>query len=149
MSIGYCVLGCSKVQDIELLTRIDTAMHNIKELKLWNKSIDLAVDIYKLSAQFPNDERFGLVSQVRRAAVSIPSNVSEGAGRNTDGEFLNFLGIANGSSYELQTQITIAHRLDFIDSTHYEAYFDKIDELQKMNYKLQEAIRTRRNKNVK
>lgn len=124
-------------------------MHNIKELKLWNKSIDLAVDIYKLSAQFPNDERFGLVSQVRRAAVSIPSNVSEGAGRNTDGEFLNFLGIANGSSYELQTQITIAHRLDFIDSTHYEAYFDKIDELQKMNYKLQEAIRTRRNKNVK
>lgn len=132
-----------------MLTRIDTAMHNIKELKLWNKSIDLAVDIYKLSAQFPNDERFGLVSQVRRAAVSIPSNVSEGAGRNTDGEFLNFLGIANGSSYELQTQITIAHRLDFIDSTHYEAYFDKIDELQKMNYKLQEAIRTRRNKNVK
>ncbi len=121
-------------------------MHNIKELKLWNKSIDLAVDIYRLSANFPSDERFGLVSQVRRAAVSIPSNVSEGAGRNTDGEFLSFLGIANGSSYELQTQITIAHRLGFIDDMQHEVHFDKIDELQKMNYKLQKAIRNRRNK---
>lgn len=120
-------------------------MHNIKELKIWNKAIDLAVDIYKLSAQFPQDERFGLISQVRRSAVSIPSNISEGAGRNTDGEFRQFLGIANGSAYELQTQVTIAHRLSFISEEEYAEFFGKIDEVQKMNYRLQEAIRSRSN----
>lgn len=90
-------------------------MHNIKELKIWNKSIDLAVDIYRLTAEFPSDERFGLTSQTRRCAISISSNISEGAGRNTKGEFKQFLGIANGSSYELQTQLVIANKLKFID----------------------------------
>lgn len=89
-------------------------MHNIKELKIWNKAMELAVKIYEASGQFPADERFGLTSQTRRCAVSIPSNISEGAGRNTKGEFMQFLGIANGSSYELQTQIIIAERLGFI-----------------------------------
>ena len=83
-------------------------MHNIKDLKIWNKSVDLAVKIYNVTAAFPVEERFGLISQTRRAAVSISSNISEGAGRNTKGEFKQFLGIANGSAYELQTQLIIA-----------------------------------------
>ena len=115
-------------------------MHNIKELKIWNKAIDLAVKIYKVSAAFPSDERFGLISQTRRSAVSIPSNISEGAGRNTSGEFKQFLGIANGSSYELQTQIVIANRLGFIDTVVCDEVLDNIDELQKMNYNLQKTL---------
>ena len=61
-------------------------MHNIKDLKIWNKSMDLAIRVYDLSAKFPADERYGLISQIRRCAVSIPSNISEGAGRNSNKE---------------------------------------------------------------
>lgn len=89
-------------------------MHNIKELKIWNKAMDLSVQVYDLSSKFPSDERFGLTSQIRRCAVSIPSNISEGAGRNTKGEFKQFLGIANGSAYELQTQLMIANKLNLL-----------------------------------
>ena len=86
-------------------------MNNLKELKIWNKAIDLTVAVYKATSSFPSDERFGLISQSRRSAVSIPSNIAEGAGRNSKKEFSNFLGIANGSSYELQTQLVISNRL--------------------------------------
>lgn len=116
-------------------------MHNIKELKIWNKSIDLAVKVYQISAGFPSDERFGLVSQTRRSAVSIPSNISEGAGRNTNGEFRQFLGIANGSSYELQTQMVIANRLGFLNAELCDDVLDNIDEIQKMNYNLQKSLK--------
>jgi four helix bundle protein len=74
-------------------------MHNIKELKIWQKAIDLAVDVYEVTVNYPQDERFGLISQSRRCAVSVSSNIAEGAGRSTSGEFKQFLGIANGSSY--------------------------------------------------
>lgn len=115
-------------------------MHNIKELKIWQKSIDLTIRVYEVSAKFPADERFGLVSQTRRCAVSVPSNVSEGAGRNTKGEFKQFLGIANGSYYELQTQLIIAARSGFMNELDTVELMDKIDELQKMNFKLQKAL---------
>lgn len=115
-------------------------MHNVKELKIWSKSMDLAVQVYELSAKFPSDERFGLTSQTRRCAVSLPSNISEGAGRNTKGEFKQFLGIANGSAYELQTQIIIANKLNFIDEKSTNEILEVIDEIQKMNYKLQLSL---------
>lgn len=85
-------------------------MHNIKELKIWNQSIDLAIDIYDSTAKFPHNERFELTSQARRCAISISSNISKRAGRNTQGEFKQFLGIANGSSYELQTSPSLILR---------------------------------------
>lgn len=117
-------------------------MHNIKELKIWNKSIDLAMRIYEMTSRFPPEEKFGLISQMRRCSVSISSNIAEGAGRNTKGEFLQFLGIANGSCYELQTQVVIAHKLGFIDNVQSDIMLDNIDELQKMNFKFQQAIRS-------
>jgi four helix bundle protein len=113
-------------------------MHNIKDLKIWNKSVELAVKIY--NAAFPSEERFGLISQTRRAAVSISSNISEGAGRNTKGEFKQFLGIANGSAYELQTQLIIAERLGYINAEMNAVLLDNIDELQKMNYNFQKTL---------
>lgn len=115
-------------------------MHNLKELKIWNKALDLAVDIYKATEKFPREETYGLTSQIRRAAVSVPSNISEGAGRNTKGEFKQFLGIANGSSYEVQTQLRISHRLKLVDDITLERLLKEIDEIQKMNYKLQMSM---------
>ena len=115
-------------------------MHNLKELKIWNKAIDLSVDVYRTTADFPSDERFGLISQSRRAAVSIPSNIAEGAGRNSKKEFSNFLGIANGSSYELQTQLIISNKLSLLDDELLDSLLQQIDELQKMNYAFQKTL---------
>lgn len=116
-------------------------MHNIKELKIWNKAIELTVEIYKATEKFPKEETYGLTSQIRRAAVSIPSNISEGAGRNSNNEFRHFLSIANGSSYELQTQLTISNKLDLLNDGTTEALLNKIDEIQKMNYSFQKSIK--------
>ncbi len=115
-------------------------MHNLKELKIWNKAIDLSVEVYKATAKFPSDERFGLISQTRRAAVSVPSNIAEGAGRNSPKEFSNFLGIANGSSYELQTQLIISNKLDLLNDELLDSLLKQIDELQKMNYAFQKTL---------
>jgi four helix bundle protein len=121
-------------------------MNNLKELKIWNKAIDLAVDVYKATSTFPSDERFGLISQSRRAAVSIPSNIAEGAGRNSPKEFNNFLGIANGSSYELQTQLVIANKLTILESEILGSLLTQIDELQKMTYGFQQMLEKKINK---
>jgi four helix bundle protein len=116
-------------------------MHNINELLIWKKSIALSVRIYELTSSFPSEERYGLISQIRRCGVSIASNIAEGAGRNTNGEFIHYLGIANGSAYELQTQIIISSQLKLINETAVSELLDQIDEIQKMCFKLQNAIR--------
>lgn len=118
-------------------------MHNLKELKIWNKAIDLAVEVYRETTSFPPDERFGLTGQTRRAAISIPSNIAEGAGRNSDKEFCNFLGIANGSSYELQTQLIIANKLQLLDEEPLSNLLARLDELQKMNFAFQQTLRSK------
>jgi four helix bundle protein len=115
-------------------------MHNLKELKIWNKAIELAVDVYKATSTYPSDERFGLTSQSRRAAVSIPSNIAEGAGRNSKKEFSNFLGIANGSAYELQTQLVISNKLNLINDDLLNGLLNQTEELQKMNYSFQQTL---------
>ena len=115
-------------------------MNKLNELKIWHKAIDLTVGVYKATASFPIDERFGLTSQSRRAAVSIPSNIAEGAGRNSFKEFNNFLGIANGSSYELQTQLLIANKLEMLTIELLNPLLMQIDELQKMTYSFQQML---------
>ena len=121
-------------------------MHNIKELKIWQKAIEIAVKVYEISGEFPSDERFGLISQTRRCAVSVSSNIAEGAGRNTKGEFKQFLGIANGSSYELQTQLIIANKLNMISKEVLDPLLQQIDELQKMTFGFQQML-DKKNKN--
>ncbi len=116
-------------------------MHNLKELKIWNKAVDLAVEVYKVTANYPTDERFGLINQSRRAAVSVSSNIAEGAGRNSEKEFCNFLGIANGSCFELQTQLVIANKLTLLEEKKLDTLLFKIDELQKMTYGLQQKLK--------
>jgi four helix bundle protein len=87
-----------------------------EELIVWQKAMDLVTGIYKVTATFPADERFGLTSQIRRAAVSIPSNVAEGHGRKSTGAYLNHLSIAHGSLMEVETQLLISARLELVNS---------------------------------
>ncbi len=104
-------------------------MKNHKDLDAWKESMDLVVQAYKLTKTFPEDERFGLVSQIKRSAVSVPSNIAEGAARNGSAEFKRFLYIALGSLSELDTQLMLAQRLQFFDDN---SVFDKIIEIRKI-----------------
>ncbi|MBG43731.1 MAG: four helix bundle protein [Aequorivita sp.] len=115
-------------------------MHKLEDLKIWNKAMEIAEEVYILTANFPNEEKFGLISQLRRSAVSIPSNIAEGAGRNTNGEFKNFLGIANGSSYELFTQLLLSIKLSFCSETIVNPILSKVVEQQKMSYALIKSL---------
>ena len=85
------------------------------DLVAWQVALDLVEAVYRLTDRFPSNEQFGLTAQIRRAAVSVPSNVAEGAGRIGEREFLRFLGIARGSLSEVETQLHIAHRLGYVD----------------------------------
>lgn len=114
--------------------------HNYRNLTIWQKAIDLCVVIYQLTSKFPDNEKFGLVSQMRRCSVSIPSNIAEGAGRNSDKEFVHFLAISKGSGNELETQLMISFKLGFITVTEFESTIEKIDEIQKMNFSLQKKF---------
>ena len=89
---------------------------NHKDLEVWKKSMDLVSNIYKITESFPNKELYGLTNQIRRAAVSIPSNIAEGAARNSKKEFIQFLYISLGSLSELETQIIIASRLEYLNN---------------------------------
>ncbi|UJH91383.1 four helix bundle protein [Antarcticibacterium sp. 1MA-6-2] len=111
-------------------------MHNFQDLKIWQKAMDVAEQTYLISSEFPKEEKYGLTSQIRRSAISVPSNIAEGAGRNTDGEFRNFLGIASGSSNELFTQLILSHRLKLIPEDKTRQLLKDLIEVQKMNYSL-------------
>lgn len=89
-------------------------MKTHKDLLVWKKSIELVTEVYELTKSFPEEEKFGLINQLRRAAVSIPSNIAEGAARNSKKEFVRFLSIALGSSAELQTQLLISKNLGYL-----------------------------------
>ncbi|WP_104383721.1 four helix bundle protein [Sphingobacterium sp. HMA12] len=115
-------------------------MHNYKELILWQKSIALVSDVYKATATFPDRERFNLISQINRAAVSIPSNIAEGAGRNSNKEFVQFLAIAHASTYEVETQLIISKNLGYLSEEDLEGLLEKLGELQKMNYIFQQKL---------
>ncbi|MEK7212390.1 MAG: four helix bundle protein [Patescibacteria group bacterium] len=108
-------------------------MRNFKELTVWNKSIELVVLVYKLTSGFPKSEDFGLTSQMRRAAVSIPSNIAEGHMRTTTKDFKQFLAIARGSCAELETQGIIAHRLGYLSRTDFESLMSEIETVARMS----------------
>ena len=101
-----------------------------KDLEVWKISVDLAVDIYKMTKNFPKEETYGLISQMRRSAVSIPSNIAEGAARKHKKEFVQFLYIGLGSLSEAETQIILAERLEYISDTS--ELYEKISSIKKM-----------------
>ena len=115
-------------------------MHNYKKLNVWISSISLVKNIYNLTRKFPKEEMFVLTQQLRRAAISIPSNIAEGAGRNSNKEFKHFLSIANGSAYELQTQLILTIELNLVSKESIQPILNLIIEVQKMNYSFQKSI---------
>lgn len=118
-------------------------MHDFTNLKIWIKSIDLAEFIYGITEEFPEKEKFGIISQMRRCSISISSNIAEGCGRNGDKELLHFLNIANGSTCELHSQVILSERLMFINDDKLNSILGKINEIKNMNYKLQQSIKNR------
>ena len=103
-----------------------------KDLVVWQKGIALAKLVYQLTKNFPSEEKFGLVAQMRRAAVSIPSNIAEGQARHTTGEFIQFISHAEGSVAELDTQLILSIELKFCRDVGAEAAFELITELRRM-----------------
>jgi four helix bundle protein len=103
-----------------------------KDLIVWQKSMDLAVEIYRLTKGFPQDELYSLTNQIRRAVVSIPSNIAEGKGRNSKAEYLHFLSIAQGSLAETETQIELAIRLSYVTELQANKSIQLHNEISKM-----------------
>lgn len=114
-----------------------------RDLIVWQKGMTLVKRVYQVTSTFPTEERFGLVSQMRRAAVSIPSNIAEGQARHTTGEFVQFISHSEGSVAELDTQLTLAIELGFCSRSEVEDVFQLIVELQKMLNALRRQLVTR------
>lgn len=115
-------------------------MNYFKELKVWQKAIDLVTATYKKSQEFPKEELYGLTSQVRRSAISIPSNIAEGCGRKTNKDFANFLGISLGSAFELEMQLIITKNLNFMNLDDFKILENEIHHIQNMIIKLQSTL---------
>lgn len=107
-------------------------MHNFKNLKVWQKSVDLAVKIYQVTSDFPVSEKFGITSQMRRASVSILSNIAEGTAKSSSKSIANSLEISLGESFELETQMIIAERVSLISSDITQELASDISEIQRM-----------------
>jgi four helix bundle protein len=103
-----------------------------KKLDAWKLSMDLVIDVYKTTNKFPTEERYGLSDQIRRATVSIPSNIAEGAARQTKKEFANYLHMAQGSLSELDTQMELAKRLGYLDEETFVFIDERMDRIDKM-----------------
>ena len=113
-------------------------MHNFK---VWQLSRQLVKYAYELTVDFPSDEKYGLTSQIRRCVVSIPTNISEGSGRNTDKDFAHFLNISLGSAYELETLLTLFFDVKLISGQQFESHLIRISEIQKMTFGLIKTLR--------
>jgi four helix bundle protein len=103
-----------------------------QNLEVWKKSIDLALMVYKVTENFPKEEKFGLISQLRRAAVSIPANIAEGAARTSKKEFCHFLSNAQGSTSEVETELLISHRLGYMPAAKFNSLLTAFDEVGRM-----------------
>lgn len=106
--------------------------HNFKKLKIWQDGIELVRDNYKLTKTFPDSERFNLISQMNRCAVSIPSNISEGSSKGTDKHFKTYLESSLGSAFEWETQLIVSYNENYLDKNKFEELENKILQLQKM-----------------
>lgn len=119
-------------------------MTGYRDLEVWKKSIDWVETIYRVSASFPSEERFGLTAQLRRAAASVPANVAEGAARSGTGEYLQFLSVASGSLAEVETFLILAGRMNFIAPENLEPLQAQAEEISKMLGGLKRALRSKR-----
>ncbi len=118
-------------------------MKTYRDLVVWQKAMDLVTGVYRVAAQFPKDELYGLSSQIRRSAVSVPSNIAEGYGRKSTNDYVRFLQISMGALYELQTQLTIAQNLAFIPDAAFQAIYESSREIERMLSSLINKVRSK------
>jgi four helix bundle protein len=116
-------------------------MHNFEKLKVWQKAMDIAEEVYSLCLLLPDDEKFNLIHQIKKCAVSIPSNIAEGSGRNHNKEFIQFLGIANGSTFELITQLLLAKRLKLVSEEIVQPIINQLVEISNMSFSFQNTLK--------
>lgn len=107
-------------------------VNSYKDLLVWQRGMDLVVAVYQITARLPANEQFGLISQMRRSAISVPSNIAEGYGRQATGEYRHHLSIARGSLLELETQLVLCQRLKYLSEPDTNAILGKITEISKM-----------------
>ena len=117
-------------------------VQSFRDLVVWQKSMNLSIVIYTLTKAFPRDERYGLTNQIRRASVSLPSNIAEGHGRLGTNEYRQFLGVARASNFELQTQLELARRLEYGDTKLIDDAENLSHEVGKMIYAILQSIKT-------
>ena len=120
-------------------------LKNFKELKVWEKAYQLCLDLYKITKNFPNEEKYGLSSQMRRAAISIPSNIAEGYGRKTIPDYVRCLYIAYGSTCELETQTLLSKDLGYLIFDDQKILLEKIKEVERMLMALIKALENKNN----
>ncbi|WP_298320480.1 four helix bundle protein [uncultured Aquimarina sp.] len=116
-------------------------MHRFKDLEIWKKSRVFCSSVYDITSRFPETEKFGLTNQLRRAAVSIPSNIAEGSSRNSNKDFSRFLQITLGSAYEIETQLLISLDLKFIDQAELDALLKDLESIVKMTSKFKSTLK--------
>ncbi len=116
-----------------------------EKLEAWSKAVDFVVEVYKITDAFPKEERFGLTSQIRRAAVSVSANIAEGAGRQSGKEFAHFLSNAQGSASELETELIIARRLGYIDENSFSELRNNLERVGRLITGLIQHLRRKDN----
>src|ERR1044071_9690091 len=116
-------------------------MKDFRQLKVWEKSHQLALSVYKATKEFPKEELYELTSQLRRASMSIPTNIAEGCGRNTDADFARFLQMAMGSVSETEYQLSLARDLEFLSSNEHEKLQNEVEEVKRMLVSLLKTLR--------
>jgi four helix bundle protein len=114
-----------------------------EKLDVWKKAVEMVTTVYAVTKTFPADEKFGLTSQIRRAGVSVPANIAEGAARQSEREFCQFLSIAQGSASELETELLIAKNLHYLSAEDYERIYEEINTIARMIVGLSKTIRAR------
>jgi four helix bundle protein len=122
-------------------SRKEKNMRPHQKLEAWGKSVDLVVEVYKATDGFPKEEKFGLISQIRRAAVLVPANIAEGAGRSTAKEFAYFIPNAQGSASELETELIIAHRLGYLSETLFSQLISSLERIGRLITGLSKHVR--------
>ena len=118
-------------------------MQAFKKLQVWQKAHALTLAVYKLTLSFPNDERYGLISQMRRSSASVPTNLAEGCGRSAAGDFCRFIHIAAGSAHELEYQLILARDLKLVDHNTFDETCEQVQEIQKMLAGLERTLKSR------
>ena len=116
-------------------------MHRFKDLEIWKRSREFCASIYEITSKFPDSEKFGLTNQLRRASVSVPSNIAEGSSRHSNKDFSRFIQISIGSAYEIETQLLIALDLEFISEKELDNLISELDEIIKMTSRFKSTLK--------